>query len=309
MEPAWLRAQDTLKNKLEAPIHKTGEDCRVNRTTSTAFVLFLVASRAICAQAPDRAFASPAASAVAVSQAAASAEQGPFSRFSLGGGISPLGIGLMAGTNLTQHFNVRLTGNVFGHATSFTESGIPAKADLSLDSAGAMLDYYPFHHGFRVSPGVLFLNQNEVSATASVPSGDSFTLNDQTYYSANSNPVTGTTPIHGEGMLALNNVKPSFILTTGYGNHVPRKGHLAFPVEVGVAFIGSPTVKLNLGGWACLDQAQTICTDINGNNPIADEIQTNLHAQIAKWNSDLEPLKIYPILSAGVSYCFHRQSR
>lgn len=279
----------------------------MNRTTALICTLFLGAIHALCAQSLDRMVMLPASDGGAAIQAAPTGfEQVPFSRFSLGGGVSPLGIGLMAGTNLTQHFNVRLTGNVFGHATAFTESGIPAKADLSLDSMGAMLDYYPFHHGFRVSPGLLLLNQNAVTATASIPAGESFTLNGMTYYSANSNPVTGTTPIHGDGTLALNNVKPSFMLTAGYGNHVPRKGHLAFPVEVGMAFIGSPTVKLNLGGWACLDQAQIICTDINGNNPIANEIQSNLHAQIAKWNSDLEPLKIYPILSVGVSYCIHR---
>ena len=42
-----------------------------------------------------------------------------------------------------------------------------------------------------------------------------------------------------------------------------------------------------------------------GANPIAVAIQSNLTAQEAKWTSDLNPLKTYPIVSGGVSYSFH----
>jgi hypothetical protein len=83
-------------------------------------------------------------------------------------------------------------------------------------------------------------------------------------------------------------------------------GHWSVPVEVGAAFIGAPTVKVNLAGWACYDQAQTECTDIsNPTNPIAIAIQSNLTAQVAKWTSDMNPLKTYPIVSVGLAYSFH----
>ena len=39
-------------------------------------------------------------------------------------------------------------------------------------------------------------------------------------------------------------------------------------------------------------------------DPIAIQIQNNLQTQVAKWSSDLEPLKTYPILSFGVAYSF-----
>ncbi|MGO9340579.1 MAG: hypothetical protein ACLPY1_24160 [Terracidiphilus sp.] len=72
---------------------------------------------------------------------------------------------------------------------------------------------------------------------------------------------------------------------------------------------GAPSVKVNLTGWACYDQAQTECTDIsNPNNPIAVAVQSNLAAQEAKWTSDLNPLKTYPIVSAGVAYSFRLRS-
>jgi hypothetical protein len=232
--------------------------------------------------------------------------EGPFSRLGIGAGLSPLGIELQAATNLSRHFNLRGTGNFFNYSDNFTSEGINATAKLSLASARASLDVYPTHLGWRISPGLMFLNQNQLTAVTDVPAGSSFTLNGTTYYSANANSATGATPVTGNGVLGLNTTKPAFTITTGWGNMVPRNGHWSFPVEVGVAFIGAPSVNVNLSGWACYDQAQTLCTNISDpTNPIAIAIQSNLSAQEAKWKSDLDPLKTYPIVSGGVAYSFH----
>jgi hypothetical protein len=229
----------------------------------------------------------------------------PFSHYALGAGISPLGIGMEAVTDINQHFNVRLTGNIFKYSTSFTANGIPADASLNLASMGAALDVYPFHTGFRLSPGLLLVNNNQITATANIPSGQSITLNGTDYYSANANSVTGATPLNGNGYLNLNTTKPAFTITTGWGNHIQRNGHWSVPFEIGAAFIGKPAVNMNLAGWACADQAQTQCTNINDpNSSLAQQVQANLQTQIAKWNKDLDPLKVYPILSVGVAYSF-----
>ena len=236
----------------------------------------------------------------------ASVSPRPFSQLALGGGVSLLGIQLQAATNLSSHFNLRATGNVFNYSTNFTTSGINATAKLNLASAGAALDIYPFRLGFRISPGVLFYNQNQLTAATAVAGGTSFTLNGTTYYSANANSATGATPVNGNGTLGLNTTRPAFTITTGWGNMIPRKGHWSVPVELGVAVIGAPAVNVNLGGWACYDQAQTQCANLaSTTNPIAIAIQSNLTAQVAKWTTDLNPLKTYPILSVGVAYSFH----
>ncbi len=233
----------------------------------------------------------------------------PFSRFGFGVGISPLGIGLQTATNINNHLNVRATGSFFNYNTSFTTSGITADAKLNLASAGAALDYYPFHAGFRLSPGVLFYNGNSLTATDTVAGGTSFTLNGDTFYSANANSATGATPAYGNASLGLNTTKPAFTMTTGWGNLVPRSGwHISFPFEIGAAFTGSPSLNATLAGWACHDQAQTQCVDLTSNNPIALQVQNDLKAQIAKWTNDLSPLKIYPILSVGVGYSFNVRS-
>jgi hypothetical protein len=220
--------------------------------------------------------------------------------------VSPLGIQLQTATNLSSHFNLRATGNLFNYSTTFTVSGISAAAKLNLASAGASLDIYPFHSGFRVSPGVLFHNQNQVTAAASVPGGTSFTLNGQTFYSANANAVTGATPVNGSAALNLNTNKIAMSITTGWGNMIPRKGgHFSFPFEIGAAFIGVPTLNVNLGGWVCLDQAQTNCSNFaSTTNPIGASAQSALQTQEAKWVKDLNLLKAYPIVSGGIAYRF-----
>ncbi len=233
----------------------------------------------------------------------------PFSRMSFGAGVSPLGIGFQVSTDLDSHLNVRGIGNVFSYSTTLTSSGIPFSAALNLDSGGAMLDYYPFHHGFRLSGGALFVNRNGATATASIPGGTSITINNQTYYSANTNPATGATPLAGAGSLTLNTTTPSAVLTTGWGNPVKRSGHWDFPVEIGVAFIGTPKVNLALSGWACTDQTQLFCANIaSPTNPIAQQFQANLSTQIAKWNSNISGLDTYPIVSFGVAYSFRVRS-
>jgi len=229
----------------------------------------------------------------------------PFSKVALGGGVSPLGIQISLTSNLNPHLNLRTTGNVFGYTTKFTTSGIGADARMNMKSVGTALDVYPFHHGFRISPGLLFYNGNRITANASVAGGTSFTLNDQTYYSANANSATGATPVNGNALLSLHTTNPAFTITTGWGNNVPAKGHWSFPFELGVAMTGAPSVKVNLGGWACYDQAQTLCTDITSKtDPIALQIQDNLSAQVTRWTKDIEPLKTYPIASFGVAYSF-----
>jgi hypothetical protein len=235
-----------------------------------------------------------------------SSPEGPLSQIAVSAGISPLGIQLQAATNLSGHLDVRGTGSFFNYSTNFNTSGIDATAKLNLSSVRASLDVYPFHSGFRISPGILLDNQNRVTAATDVPAGTSFTLNGQTYYSANANAATGATPVIGSGVLGLNTNKTAFTATAGWGNMARGNGHWSVPVEVGAAFIGAPTVKVNLAGWACYDQAQTECTDIsNPTNPIAIAIQSNLTAQVAKWTSDMNPLKTYPIVSVGLAYSFH----
>jgi hypothetical protein len=291
----------------------------MNRSALFLTIALLAAPGALMAQSPSfSSFSSSLVAAEPVPDGGAgqtaspfltstgSSSASPLSRVGFGAGISPLGIQLEAATNLSNHFNLRGTGNFFNYSANFTTDGINATAKLNLASARASVDVYPFRRGWRISPGLMFINQNQVTAATNVAAGTSFTLNGTTYYSANANAATGATPVTGSGILGLNTNKPAFTVTTGWGNMVRSSGHWSFPFEIGAAFIGAPSVNVNLTGWACYDQAQTECTNIaNPNNPIAVAIQSNLTAQEAKWTSDLKPLNTFPIVSGGVAYSFH----
>ena len=246
----------------------------------------------------------------ASSRAVAPATSGPFSplsRVAVGAGFSPLGFGLVAAINLTKHLDARATGNFFNYSTTFNTNGFNVDAKLNMASAGASLDYYPFHWGLRLSPGVLFYNQNGATASAPVTPGSSFTLNNQNFYAATPNATLGRTALSGVGTLGLNTTKPAFTATTGIGSLIPRSGrHWSIPFEIGAAFTGAPTVNMSLTGWACYDQAQTECTNVaDPTNPISVQIQSDLQAQVSKWRNDLNPLKVYPIVSTGVVFNFN----
>lgn len=221
----------------------------------------------------------------------------PFSQIAFGGGTSTLGINFNAATNVNRYFNLRGTGNVFNYSLSNVNiSDFAVGFKLNMASAGASLDFYPFPgHGFRLSPGVLFYNTSNGSGTFSSSPGSSFTLNHVTYYSSNTNPVQGS------GSLGLHTQNPAFSITTGWGNMIPRNNkHLSFPMEIGVAFIGSPAVNVALtSGYVCTAQgAQCV-------NVATDQaLQGNLQEQVSKYRNDLDPLKTFPIFAGGVAYNF-----
>jgi hypothetical protein len=223
----------------------------------------------------------------------------PFSRLAFGGGVSTMGINMQVAVNANRYMNIRGTGNFFNYSiNNISTNGLLASGKLNFASAGASVDFYPFpFHGFRLSPGVLLYNQNQVTASITAAGGTSFSLDDYTYYSSKANPVTGAAG------LGLNTHRQAFTMTTGWGNMIPRRGgHISVPIEIGAAFVGTPALSMALtGGQVCQDPAGTIgCMDVVGNS----QIQSSLAAQQAKYQNDLNPLKIYPIFTTGIAYSF-----
>ena len=252
-----------------------------------------------------------AASAAAAGGAPAappmSAAPGPFSRLGFEGGVGVGGINMQAATNISSHLNLRAVGNYFTYNVNNVtisgggSSGAKVSGKLNFAEMGVDVDYYPWaNHGFRISPGVTFLNQNAISASGAASPGSSITLNGTKYYSEQANPM------NVNANLGLNLHPQTFSITTGWGNMIPHNGgHWAFPVELGAIFTGSPTLGLVLTGYGCTTQSDY---SINGpscvNMASNANAQTALNAQIAKYKSDLNVLQVYPVLTFGVSYNF-----
>jgi hypothetical protein len=239
------------------------------------------------------------ANAVRIARLQREIDLAPFSRMAFGGGVSSSGVNVQTAVIVSQHLNIRGFGNTFKYTVkNIAANDFNATGKINLVSAGVALDYFPWaRHGFRVSPGIQFHNENGVDATLTAAGGTSFTLNDVTYYASKTNPVTGAASLN----LHKNKIDP--MMTIGWGNMIPRNGgHWSFPIELGVLYTGDPQLGMQLvSGQVCSDPAGTLnCQNAVGNQSIKD----NLAAEVAKDQKDLEPLRIYPVLSFGVGYSF-----
>lgn len=281
----------------------------MKRTLIFLALAMMVASPCLIAQSASMPFSVAAASPAAgegyapgtfahPAQRIGSDSISPFSRLAFAGGISPIGINLQAAMNANRRMNIRGVGNIFTHSmNNFTTNGMSVNGDLNFATLGIEADVYPFpEHDFRLSPGLLLLNHNALTANVAVPGGSSFDLNGVTYYASSTNPITGN------GRLGFNARNPAFTMTTGWGNIVSHRGRrLSFPFEVGAAFVGVPSVSIALTGGQACDQFGQNCV----NAATDPTVQANLAAQIQKYKNDMKSLQYFPIVSFGVAYNFN----
>ncbi len=216
----------------------------------------------------------------------------PLSTVAVGVKISTLGPGIETATPLTSHLNLSGGFNMFRYDRSFSSNGVNYSGELRLSSAEMHVDYFPFRRGgFHVSGGALIYNGNQVTATASIPGGNTFTLNHVDYVSEAADPVTGTPK--------LNFLKAAPMILFGFGNLVPKTKHISVPVEFGVVFQGAPQIGLNLTGSVC-DTTGVNCRSITAD----PTVQSNIQVQENKYKSDLNVMKYYPVFSIGIGYKF-----
>ncbi len=232
----------------------------------------------------------------------------PYSRIGIGADVSPLGIGIKGAILLNTVFDARLMQNFFSYSSGrFELSNVNVDAKLRLRSTAAAFDWYPFRSVWRFSVGALFLNGNQITAGTRIASGTSVKINGETFYSANENPATGATPLTGSGVIGLHTHNPALTLSGGFGRFVPRSNrHWSFPSEFGVAFTGPPTINLNMAGWACLDKAQTQCSNIgDATNPIAIQFNNAVQSRLTSFRKSVSGVQIYPLFSYSAVYSFN----
>jgi hypothetical protein len=219
----------------------------------------------------------------------------PFSRVGIASRVGLGGAGFDIATPLSKKFNVRAGSDFFSYSTSFQEEGANVGINLQMRSGHASLDWFPFGGRFRLSPQMVFANNNRVQATALIPSGSTVTLNGQDYISSFSDPL------HGSGLVDFRKVSPG--LTFGFGNIIPRtRSRFSIPVEIGSYYVGQPGLKANFSGSAC-DPSQSPAIGCQSVTNDAG-FQKNLAAFIARNNNNLSYASFFPILSVGFGYAF-----
>ncbi len=186
------------------------------------------------------------------------------------------GFGLEVSKLLTPHVGARVGGNYFKLNKTRSQSDISYDAQLKLQGVTALIDLFPSPRGsFHVSAGIM-TNPLKVTGTGQPSAGGTFTINSNTYTSAQ------------VGTLIAEAKFPSTSPYVGFGVGTPARGNsaLGFAFDLGAA-IGKPKVALTATG-AASDPA----------------LAADLQAQADKTQKDVQKLKVFPVLQLGLAYRF-----
>lgn len=187
-----------------------------------------------------------------------------------------LGVGGEISKLLTSHVGVRVGGNFFSYSIKGKkQDNLTFDGDAKWQSFTALLDLYPSPRGsFHLTAG-LVTNPVKVTGTG-VATGGTFEINNTNYTAAQVGTLTGT----GK----FSSVMPYVGL--GVGTAASKHGGLGFVFDFGAA-IGKPTIGLTATGA--------------GSNA---QLQSDLNAQIASTQKDLDKVPVYPVLAIGLIYRF-----
>lgn len=139
-----------------------------------------------------------------------------------------------------------------------------------------------------------------VTANLTIPTGQGFQVGGTTYYSEPYDPVLNPAgPIRGTGTFTFGDNKIAPRVTIGTGNLLPKKGRFTFQSEIGFQYVAAPTVSYALAGTGCLNYTAGVYSECG---PIP---QSSVSAQVTEIQSDLSPLRFFPVFSIGLGYRIH----
>lgn len=188
-----------------------------------------------------------------------------------------LGIGLEVSKLLIGHVGVRVGANYFKVSTTKDQSNVTYDASLKLQAFSALIDLFPGNRGSFHFTGGLMTDPAKVTATGKPDASGTFTLNGNTYNTAQVGTLTGEAKFPGVGPY----------VGIGFGTPAKDGGAIKFLFDLG-AVIGKATVSLNATGAAA--------------NP---SLAADLKAQQTKTQNDVQKYaKVYPVLSFGLAYRF-----
>ncbi|MBP0596510.1 hypothetical protein J8I26_00185 [Herbaspirillum sp. LeCh32-8] len=181
---------------------------------------------------------------------------------------------------LAPTLNARVGVNYFDYSFNSSTNSVNYDAKAKLRTFDALLDWFPFHNEFRLSGGVIY-NGNKIDATGKPKANGTYTLNGNTYTSAQAGQV--------DGRVDFKRIAP--YLGLGYGNAVaPNKGW-GFTADVGVMFQGNGSTSLSNSG--CSAPA-----------PLCAQLGRDVAAENAELSDKVHGYNLYPVVRVGASYKF-----
>ena len=260
---------------------------RTHVRTGVLYSLWLVASALWLAAAPAARGQVPAPARVWM----------PFSHLGAGLTVGTTGVGAEIAVPYGAYWNIRAGVSYLGYRHTFRTTGSettasPVDGHLRLGGARLGVDWFPRAGGFHISVGMWVPNLTRASARFNLEPGKTIRVQGEDYTTNSVNPFQGT------GHSNVNPVAP--LLTVGWGNLLPRdyRKRFSFPVEIGAAYVGSPTVSVTTAGDVCNAQG---CSSA-ASDPGFDQ---NLNSAIRELDRNLNSYaRFFPIISAGIGYRF-----
>lgn len=197
------------------------------------------------------------------------------SAMGLTGKAGTLGYGAELNFGISDSVSSRVGLNAYTYKLNANSSLLNFNFKWQLQTASALVDWYPFSGSFRSSVGLLY-NNNKVSLTAK-PIGGSFVINGVSYSTAQIGSLKGT--------MSFNKAAPYIGL--GWGNPLAKGKGWGLVTDFGVLAQGKPKVDLVV-----------TCTD----PLICAQLQTDAAAESTKLEKDLRHFRWWPVASVGVSY-------
>lgn len=188
------------------------------------------------------------------------------------GKVATTGFGFDVTRSLADPLNLRLGFNRLGIVTGY-DFDENLRLDLQLESIPVLLDWHLFDNSFRLTGG-LFYNRNRF--TLSSRSGAQVEIN-EVQFRVESYAIR----------VSVDDFSP--YLGFGWGRANDRSQRLAFTVDLGILFQGTPSVS----GRAVASSPE-----------IQDQLDLAFDAELESRRSDLSDLKLYPVVSLGLSFRF-----
>ena len=186
--------------------------------------------------------------------------------------ISTLGAGLEVAKGLTPNFGLRAGFNYFSYGYEATESDVSYDLELELKSFAVFADWHPFKGAFRLSGGFL-INGNGLSGNAKPTSPVEIGGTDYDLDSVNLE-------------ISYKTLAPYFGL--GWDTTFGDEDNWGFVFDLGLIYSGSAEAALTAKG-------------LGTNAALYEE---NRKKEQDELQNDLDSLKWWPVISAGLVYQF-----
>jgi hypothetical protein len=241
----------------------------------------------------SHAFAAGAAAGSSAAAAPATGSSKPFSSLGVGVKIGIGGIGFDAATPIFPgRLNIRGGAGFFSYNATETVNSQSVNANLKLNNAEVMADFFPFKGSFRLSAGLNVYNNTGVTGSTTIAGGSTIKIGNTTYTSdsAAGEQITPNVSAKFGG-----NTVPRF--TLGWGNLAKTTGRWSFDTEFGVEITGTPKVGWTYGGLGCVG-SPSFCAE----GTYAAISPTDIATQNASLLSDFNGFKVFPIFSIGLGF-------